>query len=51
MRIGIVVFPGTWSDEDCHMAFSEVLGVETTYVYQQKNIEENLFLLVNGKFF
>ena len=35
MRIGIVVFPGTWSDEDCHMAFSEVLGVETTYVWHK----------------
>ena len=32
MRFGIVVFPGTWSDTDCHHAVSEVLRQDAEYV-------------------
>jgi len=35
VRIGIVVFPGTWSDEDTHMAFSDVLGAECKYIWHK----------------
>ena len=35
MRFGIVVFPGTWSDTDCHHAVSGVLGHEADYVWHR----------------
>ena len=37
MRFGIVVFPGTWSDRDCHHAVSGVLGQEAEYLWHQEN--------------
>ena len=37
MRFGIVVFPGTWSDIDCHYQVSEVLGQEAQYVWYQED--------------
>lgn len=33
MRFGIVVFPGTWSDIDCHYAVEVVLGQRADYVW------------------
>ncbi len=36
MRFGILVFPGTWSDTDCHHAVSTVLGQEADYVWHQE---------------
>ena len=35
MRFGILVFPGTWSDTDCHHAVSGVLGQEAGYVWHK----------------
>ena len=35
MRFGIVQFPGTWSDADCHHAVGEVLGQEADYVWHK----------------
>ena len=35
MRFGILVFPGTWSDTDCHYAVSGVLGQEADYVWHK----------------
>ena len=35
MRFGILVFPGTWSDTDCHYAVSGVLGQEAGYVWHK----------------
>ena len=32
MKFGIIVFPGTWSDTDCHHALSQVLGQEAAYL-------------------
>ena len=37
MRFGIVVFPGTWSDIDCHYQVSEILGQEAQYVWYQED--------------
>ncbi len=37
MRFGIVVFPGTWSDTDCHHAVSEVLRQDAEYVWHQQD--------------
>ena len=36
MRFGILVFPGTWSDTDCHHAVSAVLGQDAAYVWHQE---------------
>ena len=36
MRFGIVVFPGTWSDTDCHYAVKDVLNQEADYVWHQE---------------
>ena len=36
MRFGIVVFPGTWSDTDCHHAVNGVLGQEAGYVWHKE---------------
>ena len=35
MRFGILVFPGTWSEGDCHYAVTTVLGQEAAYVWHQ----------------
>ena len=35
MRFGILVFPGTWSDTDCHYAVSDVLGQDADYVWHK----------------
>ena len=34
-NFGIVVFPGTWSDRDCHHAITSVLGYSASYVWHQ----------------
>ena len=36
MRFGIVVFPGTWSEADCHYALGNVLGQEVEYVWHKE---------------
>ena len=35
MRFGIVVFPGTWSDGDCHHAITEAIGQDASYVWHK----------------
>lgn len=35
MRFGIVVFPGTWSDQDCHHAITETMCQEADYVWHK----------------
>ncbi len=36
MRFGIVVFPGTWSDQDCFNSLGRVLGQEVDYVWHKE---------------
>ena len=36
MRFGIVVFPGTWSDTDCHHAVNGVLVQEADYIWHRQ---------------
>ena len=36
-NFGIVVFPGSWSDTDCHHALSNVLGQQATYLWHKEN--------------
>ncbi len=35
MKWGIVVFPGTWSDRDCHHILGPVLGQETAAIWHE----------------
>ena len=36
MRFGVVVFPGTWSDVDCHHVLDEALGQKVSYVWHKE---------------
>jgi len=36
MRFGVVRFPGTWSDGDCHYALDNVLGQKVDYVWHKE---------------
>ncbi len=36
MRFAIIVFPGTWSDHDCHYALKDVMGQEADLVWHQQ---------------
>ena len=35
MKIGVVVFPGTWSDRDCFRVLSDVLDVPVDYIWHR----------------
>jgi phosphoribosylformylglycinamidine synthase I len=35
LKFGIVVFPGTWSETDCHYAVADVLGQQAEYVWHR----------------
>ena len=51
MRFGIVVFPGTWSDTDCHYAISGVLGQEADYVwYRDTSLSDFDCIILPGGF-
>ncbi|MEW6033547.1 MAG: phosphoribosylformylglycinamidine synthase subunit PurQ [Chloroflexota bacterium] len=36
MKFGVIVFPGTWSDRDCHHALGSVLGQEVSYIWHRE---------------
>jgi len=36
MKFGIVIFPGTWSDRDCHYALHDVLGQDASYIWHKE---------------
>ncbi len=36
MRFGVIVFPGTWSDQDCYHALDSVLGQEVHYIWHRE---------------
>ena len=36
MRFGIVVFPGTWSDSDCHFVVTNILRNEADYIWHKE---------------
>ena len=35
LNFGIVVFPGTWSDTDCHYAVTDALGQKAEFVWHR----------------
>jgi phosphoribosylformylglycinamidine synthase len=36
MRFGIVIFPGTWSDIDCHYALKDTCGQDARYIWHKE---------------
>ncbi|MGD0765633.1 MAG: phosphoribosylformylglycinamidine synthase subunit PurQ, partial [Dehalococcoidia bacterium] len=36
MRFAVVVFPGTWSDGDCHYILNTILGQQADYVWHRQ---------------
>jgi phosphoribosylformylglycinamidine synthase I len=36
MKFGVIVFPGTWSDADCHYALANVHGQNVDYVWHKE---------------
>ena len=50
-KFGIVVFPGTWSDRDCHHAITTVLGHQASYVWHQdRDLSEYDSIVLPGGF-
>src|SRR5581483_4709540 len=37
MRFAVVVFPGTWSDRDCHYVLTDVLGQQADLVWHRQS--------------
>jgi phosphoribosylformylglycinamidine synthase len=37
MRFAVVVFPGTWSDLDCHYVFTDILDQPADYVWHRQS--------------
>ena len=51
MRFGIVVFPGTWSDTDCHYQVKDILGQDAEYVwYRQESLSGIDCVILPGGF-
>ena len=51
MKFGVIVFPGTWSDVDCHYAVKEVLGQEARYIWHKdEDISDIDCLIIPGGF-
>ena len=51
MRFGILVFPGTWSDTDCHYVVQDLLHQEAGYVWhQQEDLRGYDCVIVPGGF-
>ena len=50
MKIGIVVFPGTWSESDTFYATNDILGFNTEYIWHkdQKLSDIDLIILPGG---
>ena len=48
MRFGIVVFPGTWSDGDCHYVLKDLLAQDVEYLWHQEspNLSERFDCIV-----
>ena len=51
MRFGIVVFPGTWSDTDCHYVVRDLLRQEADYVWhQEEDLSQYQCMILPGGF-
>ena len=51
MKIGIAVFPGTWSETDTHYATQNVLGITSEYIWHKdQNLNNVDFIILPGGF-
>lgn len=51
MRFGIVIFPGTWSDRDCHYALNSTLRQEAGYIWHKEtNLSKYDCVILPGGF-
>jgi phosphoribosylformylglycinamidine synthase I len=51
MKFGIIIFPGTWSDRDCHYALSDILKQKVDYIWhKEKNLSEYDCVILPGGF-
>ncbi len=51
LRFAVVVFPGTWSDHDCHYALATVLGEQADLVWhRERDLSSYDCLVVPGGF-
>ena len=51
MKIGIAVFPGTWSETDTHYATQDVLGISSEYIWHKdQNLNNVDFIVLPGGF-
>ena len=51
MRFGILVFPGTWSDTDCHYVVQDLLHQQADYIWhQQQDLRGYDCIIVPGGF-
>ena len=46
MKIGIVVFPGTWSESDTYYAIKDILGINTEYIWHKDQKLNNCDLII-----
>ena len=42
MKFGVIVFPGTWSDRDCHTVIDEVLQEPVEYVWHKDDLSSSI---------
>jgi len=51
LKIGIAVFPGTWSETDTHYATQDVLGITSEYIWHKdQNLNNVDFIILPGGF-
>ena len=51
MKIGIVVFPGTWSESDTHYATNDVLGINSEYIWHKDHsLKDTDIIILPGGF-
>ena len=51
MKIGIVVFPGTWSESDTFYATKNILGINTEYIWHKdQNLNNSDIIILPGGF-
>ena len=46
MNIGIIVFPGTWSDRDCEFALSSFTKTKTSFLWHKENIPNDIDAII-----
>lgn len=51
MKFGIIIFPGTWSDRDCHYSLTTILGQKADYIWHtETNLSDYDCILLPGGF-